>query len=164
MDGSDKGGTNMNPSKDFLKLTGTVVIERRKKNGKVIDRENMKNLIVNVGKEHVAKLIGGLVSGISEFQSIAIGTGTTGVSASDTSLETEITRALATKAYEADYKATFEYTFSFGSGVTHNITEAGLFDSNTESGSTMLDRFTFTAKEVDADTDLYIKITITVSS
>jgi len=154
----------MNSNKSFLKLTGTVVIERRKKNGKVIDRQNLKNLIVNSGKEHVAKLIGGLVSGLNEFQSIAIGTGTTSATATDTSLETEVTRALASKSYEASYKAVFEKTFSFNSGESYNITEAGLFDSNTESGSTMLDRFVFTAKEVDADTDLYIKITITVSS
>jgi len=154
----------MKSKESFLKLRGDVVIERRKKNGDVIDREKFKNLIVNSGKEHVAKLIGNLVSGINAFQSLAIGTGTTAVVVTDTSLETEITRVLATKSYEADYKAVFENTFSFSSGVSYNITEAGLFDSNVESGSTMLDRFVFTAKEVDADTDLYIKVTITVSA
>lgn len=146
-----------------LKLIGTAVIERRAKDGTVIDSEMVKNLIVNTGKEIVAKLIGELESGLGGFSAVALGTGTTGAVAGDTSLETEVARASATKAYEANYKATFEHTFDFGSGESYSITEAGIFDSAIESGSTMLDRFVFTAKEVDVDTDLYIKITITVS-
>lgn len=149
--------------KEGFKLKGTAIIERRTKEGKVLDRETARNLIVNTGKERVAKLIGDLESGLSAFSAIGLGTGTTAVVAGDTSLETEVTRALATKAYEASYKATFEKTFDFGSGESYSITEAGLFDSISESGSTMLDRFVFSAKEVGTEVDLYIKITITVS-
>ena len=146
---------------DKLTLKGTAIIERRRKDGTVIDREEVKNLVVNTGKERVAKLINGDSS--TYFRAIGIGEGTTAPSASDTTLESEATRALATASYESGYKAVFEKTFTFGSGVSYAITEAGMFDSATVSGSVMLDRFTFTAKNVDADTDLYVKITITVS-
>lgn len=144
-----------------ITLRGDVLIERRKKDGTVIDSEKLKNLIVNVGKERVARLICGDGSGIGAFGYIAIGTGTTSPAVGDTTLETEVARENATDAYEASYKATFEKTFSFGSGISYAITEAGVFDE--ASGGIMLDRFTFTQKDVDSDTDLYIKITITVS-
>ena len=36
--------------RDGIKITGDVVIERRKKDGSVIDREEIKNIILNVGK------------------------------------------------------------------------------------------------------------------
>ena len=129
--------------------------------GNFLTYEKGNNTIVNNGKERVAKLLNNVSS--TYFRAIAIGTGTTGATSADTSLETEYTRATATLAYEADYKATFAKTFEFGSGVSENITEAGVFDSATVSGSTMLDRFTFSAKAVSATVDLYVKITITVS-
>ena len=147
--------------RDKLMLKGDVVLELRKKDGSVVDREELKNLIVNTGKERVARLIGNVGSGIGAFTHIAIGEGTTAPAVGDTALQTERERESATVAYEADYKCTFEKTFTFGSGVSYAITEAGLLDQ--ASGGTMLDRFTFSAKNVDSDTDLYVKITITVS-
>jgi len=155
--------------KDGLKLIGDVVIERRKKDGTVIDREEIKNLIVNSGKERVAKLIAeGVGTGLTGFSYLALGTGTTAPVATNTSLETEVTRELATVGYatvgyEASYKATFEKTFDFGTGESYSITEAGVGDSASATGDTLLDRFVFSAKSVDVDTDLYVKVTITVS-
>ena len=134
-----------------------VIIERRNKDGTTIDREERHNIIVNNGLERMAKLLCKVSS--EGFDYIAIGTGTDGALATDTELQTEVTRALATLAYEADYKATFEKTFEFESGDSYAITEAGIFDA--ESGSTMMNRFTFSAKNVDPDTDLWIKVTIT---
>lgn len=138
-----------------------IVIERRTKDGKVLDREVLHNLIVGDGLERVAKLIGG--KSTDYYTHIAIGTGTTVAAIGDSSLETEYTRAAATIAYEASYKIKFEKTFTFGSGESENITEAGLTDDAVVSGSVLLDRFVFSPKAVDADTNLYIKITITIS-
>jgi len=129
--------------------------------GKILQEEDKCNLIVNDGLERVAKLLNGVSS--TYFRAIGIGTGTTSATNSDTSLETEYTRALATLSYEADYKAKFSKTFSFGSGVAEDITEAGIFDSATVSGSTMLARTTFTAKSVSVDIDLIITATITIA-
>lgn len=146
---------------DSIKLIGNVILERRTKDGEVIDREELKNLVVNAGKEVIAKLINGVSS--QAFTAIGIGEGSTSPVVGDTALESEVEREVATKAYEASYKATFEKTFEFGSGVSYSITEAGVFDSAVASGSLMLDRFTFAVKAVDADTDLYVKVTITVA-
>ena len=129
--------------------------------GKILQREEKCNTIVNNGLERVAKLLNGVNS--TYFRAIGIGTGTTSATISDTTLETEYTRSLATLAYEASYKATFTKTFEFASGVSEDITEAGLFDSDTVSGSTMLARTTFSAKSVSGDIDLIVTATITVS-
>ena len=153
-----------NKMKDSITLRGDVVLELRKKDGEVIERLEKKNLIVNTGKERVANLIGeGIGTGLTGFSYIAIGTGTTAPAVGNTALETEAERELATISYEADYKCVFEKTFDFGTGSSYAITEAGVFDGATPTGSVMLDRFTFTAKNVDVDTDLYVKITITVA-
>ena len=129
--------------------------------GEVLDVEEKCNTIVNDGLERVAKLINGVSS--TYFRALAIGTGTTDAVAGDTSLETEYTRALATLAYEASYKATFTKTFTFASGTSENITEAGVFDSATASGSNMLARTTFTAKAITGDVSLIVTATITVA-
>ena len=147
--------------RDGIALRGDVVLELRKKDGSVLNREELKNLIVNTGKERVARLIGDVGSGIGAFTHIAIGEGTTSPAVGDTALETERERESATVTYVPDYKCAFEKTFTFGSGVSYAITEAGLLDQ--ASGGTMLDRFTFSAKNADVDTDLYVKITITVA-
>ncbi len=153
--------------RDGLKLRGDVVIETRKKDGSVIEREEIRNKIVNVGLERVAKLLSKGVSS-DAFGYIGIGESESAdsVVAGDTALKTEVTRAEADNSggsYESSYKCIFEKTFTFGSGEEYYIAEAGIFDSLTESGSTMLDRFVFDAKVVDSDTDIYVKITITVS-
>lgn len=148
--------------KTGIELRGDVILERRR-DGQVIEREELKNLVVNAGKIEVAKL---LTAGEASdaFAYIAIGTGSTAPDAGDTTLETEEEREEADNSggqYEADYKCIFEKTFTFGSGVSYSITEAGVF--NDAGAGDMLDRFTFSAKAVDSDTDLYIKVTITVS-
>jgi len=150
---------------DCISLRGDAIIERRKKDGTVIDREEIKNTIINAGKERVAKLIGILETGIAGFTHIAIGESASGdsVNVTDTELVSEAKRESATRNYEASYKATFEKTFTFDTAESYSIKEAGLFDGATPTGSTMLDRFLFSEKAVDSDTDLYVKITITVS-
>lgn len=129
--------------------------------GKIIDKREICNTIVNDGLERVARLINGNNS--TYFRSLAIGTGVTAVTDSDVALETEYTRELATLEYEASYKAKFSKTFQFGSGVSEDITEAGIFDSITETGSIMLARTVFSALSVSGDIDLLVTATITVA-
>lgn len=129
--------------------------------GKILQEEEKCNLIVNDGLEIVAKLLNGVSS--TYFRAIAIGTGTTAPTNTDTELEIEYTRALATLSYEASYKAKFAKTFSFATGVAEDITEAGIFDSDTVSGSSMLARATFTPKSISVDIDLIVTAEITVS-
>lgn len=140
-----------------LLLKGTAVIERRKKDGTVIDRDLINNLIVDVGKERAAKLLGGVSTNYFSF--IGIGTSSTAPATSQTALLAQVTREGCTNSYEASFKAIFEKTFEFATEYT--ITEAGIFSLAT--GGVMLDRFIFSGKSVDEDTDLYIKVIITVA-
>lgn len=147
-----------------FKITGEAVIKRIKDN-KVIEITKVKNLVVNSGLEQVAKLLNGVST--TPFKYIAIGTDNTAAASGQTALQSEITRAQAEDgggSYEADYKAKLTKTFSFGSGESYTITEAGVFDSATPSGSTMLDRVVFTGQTVDADTSLQLTVTITVAT
>lgn len=130
-----------------------------KKTGKVIDKEVKENLIVTSGKGRVAKLLNGVSTDF--FDHIAIGTGTIAPVAGDTALGVEIDRKLATTSFLSPDKAVFERTFDFT--ASHAITESGIFNQLTVSGSIMLNRLTFTAKNVDAATSLFIKITITIA-
>lgn len=140
-----------------LKLNVNAILQRRLYNGEVLEEIRLHNIVVNNGLERTARLLCGDSS--TPFSNIAIGEGTTAETASDSALESEVVNESATCAYETDYKATFEKTFTFGSGESYAITEAGVFDNST----TMLDRFTFSALNVDQDVDLYIKVTVTVS-
>jgi len=129
--------------------------------GEVLDKEEICNTIVNNGLERIAKLINGESS--THFRALGIGTGTTAVTTADTALETEYSRETATLSYEADYKSKFTKDFTFGSGVSENITEAGIFDSSTVSGSSMLAHTTFSAKAVSSTVGLTVTATITVA-
>ena len=140
-----------------MKLKGKGYFELRK-DGKVIDKWKKSNIIVNDGLERIVNLIGGLTT--TSFANLAIGTGTTASTINDTQLETEVTRLAATVSYEASNKIVFEKTFTFSSGESYAITEVGIVDSLKVSGSVLLDRITFAAKNVDSDIDLYVKLTI----
>jgi hypothetical protein len=146
--------------KDSIKIIGHGYFERRKKDGTKIDSWEVNNLVVTAGKVEVSKLLNGVDT--TYFRAIAIGTNDAGLGVGNTTLGAEVARALATLSYEATAKAIFEKTFDFGSGESYAIVEAGIFN-NSVSGGEMLDRFTFSAKNVDFDTDLYCKITITVA-
>lgn len=148
---------------ESIKISGHGYFERRKKDGTKIDSWECNNLVVTAGKVIVAKLLNG-VDTPSFFNAIAVGEGESGdvVVVGDTTLKSEVARASATPSYVATAKAVFEHTFDFGTGETYAITEAGIFDEESAGGN-MLDRFVFTAKNVDVDTDLFVKITITVS-
>lgn len=142
-------------------LKGKFIVEVLNNKGIVVDREEGSNLIVNGGLEELAKL-----AKIADFKYIGVGTGTDAPANADTELQTEVVRELDNLnggEYETSYKRKFEKVFSFGSGESYAITEAGLFDSLTASGSIMFDRLTFSAKNVDVDNSLRVTITITVS-
>lgn len=145
----------------FQLIENWTITQINNQTGEIISKEEKCNTIVDNGLERMAKLLNN-VDG-TYFRSLAIGTGTTGATTSDVSLETEFTRALASLSYEANYKAKFTKTFDFGSGVSEDITEAGIFDSNTESGSVMLARTTFSAKSISESIDLVIEATITAA-
>ena len=150
-----------NEANDRLTLRGEIEIWVYDKSGRLKDHRRIKNLIVNAGKAQVAGLINGSVSGA--FTYVAIGTGTTAPSASDTALENEVMRVSATVGRTttsvtndtATWDATFNITASYA------ITEAGIF--NASSGGTMLARQTFSALNLSSGDTLKISWKIQVS-
>jgi len=152
---------------ETLKLKGSFVLEVLGKEGVVKERREVKNVITDVGKAQVAGLINGVVT--TPFKYIAIGSGTTSPTASDTALEAEVKRKLATvdrvTTNVTNDTAYLEATFSSADGLSGSmsITESGVFDADT--GGNMLCRQTFSAVNVnwDAGDQLTIKWKIVVS-
>jgi len=149
---------------ESIKLTGRVEIECRK-DGKVIDRIEKDNLVVTTGINRVRDLIGGLITGQPSFSHLAIGESGSGdsVAVGDTELTSEVKRVAPTITSEAGSKIIFEHTFSFDTAENYAIKELGIFDGATPTGSTMFNRVLFSAKNVDTDTELYVKVTITIT-
>ena len=135
-----------------FKLIGTD-----KKTGKKIESPIFNN-VVDTGLDAVADLIAG------EFTYLAIGTGTTAVTTGDTELETEYTRESVSFTDEGTGIRQVDHTFNVGSGVSEDITEVGLFNSATPSGSTMLNRAVDSAFTLDLDNPLRVIGTITVTT
>jgi len=143
-----------------LKLKGKVTIRKLDKNGNVLEEETFNNLVVNDGKAAVAGLIIGTGTA---FGYIAIGTGTTAESATDTAMETEVARKAATTSQVTttvtNDTARFEATFSSADGLSGQqaITEYGLF--NDPSAGTMLAHAIKAAKNMDWDAGEQLQVT-----
>jgi len=155
---------NRKPTKagTFQVIENWELISIRRSTGEVMDKRVICNAIVNDGLERMADL---LINNSTPayFRALAVGTGTTAVTNSDTALQTEFQRETATLSKDSVYVAKFYKEFDFASGTDEDITEAGIFDSATASGSTMLARNVFSAIAVDADTNLKVTATITVA-
>jgi len=151
---------NNRGAQDGIKLKGILIVEHFR-NGKKIDERVVENLIVSVGKAQVSGLIGGVVSGA--FGYIAVGTGTTSPSASDTALQSEVMRVASTNTQVTtnvtndtlQLQATFNFTSSYA------ITEAGIF--NASSGGVLLARQTFGAINVASGDSIIITWKVVVS-
>ncbi len=97
------------------------------------------NVVTSVGKEFLASFLKSAALAAATFTAkyLAIGTDTTAESASDTAMNTEVSRHTGTVSYVSNQILQVTATFAAGSG-TGAITEYGLFSSNT--AGTMLSR------------------------
>lgn len=132
-----------------------VVIERRR-NGELLETRELRNLVVDVGKEAMAKRF----CGVSEnpFQYIAVGTGTTAPAASDTALESEITDGGLARAQDSDpvvNSNVAELEVVYNVTASYAVTESGVF--NAGSGGVMAARVTFDPLNVQDGDTLTIK-------
>lgn len=139
--------------KDTINLVGEVEILLN--NQVVLEK---KNLIVQVGKNFLASAV--INNSTSPFVGMAIGTGTTAASLSDTTLQTESARAAFTTYSVTTNVVSLSNTYAAGTG-TGALTEAGIFN-NATSGGTMLSRVVFSAVNKSAADTLTINWTITV--
>ena len=126
-----------------VNLSGSIEIVH-KRNGEIIETRNIRNTIVTVGKAEMAGLLVNTGSSVA-FDNIAIGTGTTGVTAGDTTLETESMRetGVASRVTTAVTNDTAQLVSTFAITSTLAITESGMFNDATT--GEMLNRTTFSA-------------------
>lgn len=139
---------------DSVPVTGQFEIIHHRE-GEEIFHSIEKNLVVNVGKVQIPKLVCGLSSAF--FNYIQIGLSTNTPSVEDTHLYSPYMEGIATCSYGADYKAIFDYIFTFTESKT--ITEAGVFNGSYGAvpAPLMLCRGTFVGRPVIAADNLEIK-------
>lgn len=145
------------------KISANVTIKLFDKEGNEKDRREIKNLVVDAGLDAAIQQILGLGgSQPTEFNYIAVGTGTTSATAGDTALETEIgTRQQDTvPSFTSPGQGDLVVTFAAGNG-TGSLTESGVFNAVTS--GTMLARTTFTAISKGASDALQITWQFTLS-
>lgn len=152
----------LNGFRDNIKMTGKLVATLRGPDGKIKDRWEEKNLVVTVGKQHVADQLSGQLQ--AAMSHMAIGTGTTAQTLTDTQLEVELSR----KPFDSKTQGTggnanqIVYVTAWPAGEgTGVITEAGMF--NAASGGTMFTRTVFGAKDKGAGDALTFTWTVTVN-
>lgn len=145
---------------DNVKIRGNVTIRKLDAAGEVLDEQTFHNIVVNGGKAAIAGLIIGTGTA---YGYIAIGTGTTAEAATDTAMEVEIARKVATTSQVTttvtNDTAHFEATFGSGDGLTGTsaVTEYGLFDAAT--AGTMLAHVIKPAKNMDWDAGEQLQVT-----
>lgn len=131
-----------------IQVKNNIFIEHIR-DGVVIDRLEVHNIIVNAGLPGLASRLGG-IGGVAAFTYIAIGTGTTAAAVGNTALQTEITTGggqrvsvtptLVTTAVAND---TLELANTFAFTSSFNVSEIGVL--NAASSGTLLNRKVFTA-------------------
>ena len=140
-----------------IKLTGKLVIKKFDSRDELIDEVNINNLIVTVGKVHVAERI--ISDTETKMSHMALGSGLDNPALADTDLGNELDRAALSAATRTG--ANITYTATFPAGVaTGSITEAGIFNDGT--AGTMLCRTTFPVITKSASETVAISWTVTV--
>lgn len=147
--------------RERLGLKGWINFKHFDQQGNLIGEYETPNTIVVDGLAQAAGLINGVVT--EAFDHIAIGTGTTAASSSDTALVAEAERASATcsrtTTTETNDTAQLVNTFSFNAGSA--ITESGVQDA--ASVGTILCRQTFSAINVSSGDSLQVTWKVAVS-
>jgi hypothetical protein len=131
-------------TKKKIQVKNNLKIEVYDSKGKLVKSYEGSNLITTLGFSAMASRLYSN-SGYNPFTYIAIGTGDTAPEKTDTALETEIDREVATCTLMTTDTTddTLQMTYIFDISGDHNLTEAGVF--NASSAGTMLARHTFSA-------------------
>ncbi len=153
------------------RLRGFIEIDHFDSAGKLIERVVTPNALMNVGFAEVAGLICSDQAGShTAFDYVAVGTGTTAATATDTTLDTEETENGLTKAAgtgtrvtETVANDTCQILKSFSVTGTVAVTESGIFNASGVDTGILLCRQTFSAINVANNDTLQITWKITVA-
>jgi hypothetical protein len=140
-----------------LKVIGDVSIQVYGADGYIKDSREIKNLVVDVGKNFIASRIVGTPTVMSHM---AVGSGAVAAAAGNTVLGTELARVALSSVTATNAVVTFTASFPAGIG-TGAISEAGIF--NALSAGTMLCRTAFAVVNKSAIDAMSITWQITVA-
>ena len=145
---------------DKFGMRGDVILTLRDKDDNVIDVREIRNTIVDAGYDFICDVIGNTTQP-NDMAWTGIGTGTTGVLGTDTTLETEVVRVANVYAHSAGTKI-FTHTADYAAGTgTGAITESGLLNAATL--GTILNRVVFDVINKGASDTLQVVWTLTLS-
>jgi hypothetical protein len=145
---------------DAIKMTGNLKLVLTDEHGNVKQEEEIKNLVVTVGKGFIASRMKDATA--TAMTHMEVGTGTTAAAVGDTALQTAVasSRVTLTSTTVTTNNVAYVATFPAGTG-TGALTEAGLF--NASSSGTMLCRTVFSVINKGAADTLGITWTVTVN-
>ena len=147
--------------KDKFGVRGDVTIILRDKDGNIKERQEVRNLIVNVGYDFICDVIGNTTQP-GDMHWTTIGTGAVAADPTDTTLGSDLVRVTNTYAHtpgQKDFTMTADYAAGVGDGA---IAESGLL--NAASAGTLLNRVTFAVITKGLSDTLQIVWTITLSA
>lgn len=140
-----------------ISYTGNLHIVLRGPDGRIKDERRIKNLVVDAGKQFMARR--GISATDAAMSHMAVGTGTAAAAASDTALATELTRVTLTSSVT---DRTIQHVASYPAGTaTGALTEAGIF--NAAAAGTMLARTVFAVLNKAADDSMSITWNVTAN-
>lgn len=146
---------------DNISAKGKLELVFKRENGQ-LDKYTYDNLVVTVGRAHIADQLAAQAQ--ASMSHMAIGTGTTTQVVGDTALQTELSRKTFTSKTQGAggdaNKVIYVGDWAAGEG-TGAIAEAGIF--NAVSAGVMLTRTTFAVKNKGAGDSLSIQWTLTIS-
>ena len=133
---------------ESVNVKGNLEVILLDETGKQKDYRKVNNLVVAVGKDHIASRMVGNSSAIMSH--MAVGSSNTAAVTSQTSLGTELGRVALDSTSRSTNTITYVATFAAGTG-TGAITEAGILNAGTT--GTMLCRTVFgTVTKASGDT------------
>lgn len=145
---------------DAIKLKGRVGIVVKDENGKIKEKREETNLVVDTGLDYIASRMKDATA--TAMTHMGLGTGTTAAAAGDTDLGT-----LAGSREALDSTTVTDNTINYvcnfeANDVTGAITEAGIF--NAASAGTMLCRVVFSPVNLTSTDSISVDWTITLSA
>lgn len=148
---------------DAIKMTGNLKLVLTDEHGNVKQEEEVKNLVVTVGKNFIASSMAKTTTNSpAAMTHMEVGTGTTAAAVGDTALQTAVASSRVTLASTTVTTNNVAYVASFPAGTgTGALTEAGIF--NASSSGTMLCRTVFSVINKGAADTLGITWTVTVN-
>lgn len=140
----------------LVKITGELTVQKFNSEKELIEQIHIPNLVVAVGKQHIAARM--VDDSETKMSHMSIGSGQYTPNIADTTLINELDRVELTALRTG---ANVNYTATFGVGIgTGSITEAGIF--NDALAGDMLCRTTFPVITKSASETISISWTVTV--